>query len=245
MIELLRISLASPASESLPLLTSTPLRHQTPSASTRLTGCAKRPQPSHDVSDSHIPHLRILSILCQQDVALVHRDKKAGSLFRNQIAADCSLRLSPPQSCGDSFLPGIEDGFQPLAELFVQRRHLLRQIDEGTTTLYIFWPNGCRLDNADQSIDRVLAPVQRTQPVVLGEFCDDLLDDGISEIFLAIEMVVQRSLGDIGGSQNRIDAGIPESRSVDLPKTRLQQALPRALWITQSSLLIPTTEHTN
>src|SRR5215472_11270184 len=200
MIELLRISSASPASESLPLLNNTPLRHQTPSSSTRLTRCAKRPQPSHDVSDSHIPHFRILSILCQQGVALVHRDQKAGSFFWDQVAADCPLRLSPPQSCGNSFLPGIEDGLQPLAELFVQRRHLLRQIDEGTTALYIFWSNGCRLDNADQSIDRVLASLQRKQPVVLREFCDDLLDDGISEIFLAVEMVVKGSLGDISGS---------------------------------------------
>src|SRR5262249_8159020 len=124
-----------------PLLNNTPLRHQTPSSSTRLTRCAKRPQPSHDISDSHIPHLRILSIHCQQDVAFVHRHQKAGSLFRNQIAADCSLRLSPPQSCGNSLLTGNEDGLQPLAELFVQRRHLLRQIDEGTTAVYIFWTN--------------------------------------------------------------------------------------------------------
>src|SRR5215469_7436910 len=84
-------------------------------------------------------------------------------------------------------------------------------------------------------------PLERTQPVVLGEFCDDLLDDGISEIFLAIEMVVERSLGDIGGSQNRIDAGTPKSRSVDFPKTCLQQAFSRLLWITQSSLLISAT----
>src|SRR5215468_322736 len=78
-----------PASESLPLLNNTPLRPQVPSASTRLTRCAKRPQPSHDISDSHIPHPCILSILCQQDVALVHRDQKAGSFFWDQVAADC------------------------------------------------------------------------------------------------------------------------------------------------------------
>src|SRR5215470_1856290 len=141
MIELLRMSSVSPASESLPSPDNTPLRRQTPPASTRWTRCAKRPQPSHDISHSHIPHLRILRIFCQHNVALVHRDQKAGSLFWNQIAADCSLRLSPPQSCGNSFLPGIEDGLQPLAELFVQRRHLLRQIEEGTTALYILWPN--------------------------------------------------------------------------------------------------------
>src|SRR5215472_15123021 len=133
----------------------------------------------------------------------------------------------------------MEDGLQPLAELFVQSRHLLRQIDQGTTALYICWTNRCGLDNADQSVDRVLALLERTQPFVLGEFCDDLFDDGMAEIFLAIEMVVERSLGDIGGSQNGIDAGTLESRSVDLAKTRSQQAFPGALWIAQSSLLIP------
>src|SRR5262249_18159842 len=54
---------------SLPLFNNTALRHQTSSSSTPLPRWTKRPQPSHDVSDSHIPHLRILSILCQQDVA--------------------------------------------------------------------------------------------------------------------------------------------------------------------------------
>jgi hypothetical protein len=140
-------------------------------------------------------------------------------------------------------LPGTEDGFQSLTELFVELRHLLRQIDQGTTALYIFWPSWYCPYNADQSIDwgLVLTPVQRKQPPVTGELCDDLFNDGMSEIFLALKVVVERSFGDIGGSQNRIDAGALEPRSVDLPKTRLQQAFPRPLWITQPSLLSSTT----
>ena len=54
---------------------------------------------------------------------------------------------------------------------------------------------------------------------------------------LALEMVIERSFGHVGGIQNRIDAGTLESRSVDLLKTRFQQAFPRALWITGPSLL--------
>src|SRR5262245_57957206 len=101
----------------------------------------KSPEPLHNISDSHIPHFRILSILCQQDVALVHRDEKAGSLFWNQVAADRPLRLSSPQSRGNAVVPVVEDPLQSLAESFIQRRHLLRQIDQGTTTLHVLWPN--------------------------------------------------------------------------------------------------------
>src|SRR5579872_3255984 len=216
------------------------MRHQTAPtcAFTRPERRAQRPQPGHDIFNSHIPHLCILSILCQQGVALVHRNQKAGSFFRNQVAADGSLRLAPPQGYGNSFLPFMEDPLQSLAESFVQRRHLLRQIDQGTTTVYVFPPNRCSLDNASQSTDRVLTLPQRPQPLVLREFCDDLFDDGISQSFLAVEMVVERSLGDIGGGQNRIDAGALESRPVDLLESRSHQAFPCTLWITQSALSV-------
>src|ERR1700677_3460526 len=105
------------------------------SASSAVARRAKRAQPTHNISDSHIPHLRILSILCQHFVAFDHRDQKARSLFRNQVAADCSLRLPPPQSHRNTVLPGLEDSLQTLAELFVELRHLLCQIDQGTAGL--------------------------------------------------------------------------------------------------------------
>src|SRR5580704_2999850 len=141
------------------------------SASTAVARRAKRAQPTHNIFDSHIPHLRILSVLCQHFVAFNHRHQEARSLFRNQVAADRSLILPPPQSHGDAFLPGMEDSLQPLAELFVELRHLLRQIDQRTTALYVSWPSWYRLYNADQSIDRVLvlALLQRKQPAVVGE----------------------------------------------------------------------------
>src|SRR5262249_61997208 len=59
---------------------------------------AKRVQPTHNISDSYIPHLRILSILCQHFVAFDHRDQKPGGLFRNQVAAADTFELSPPSS---------------------------------------------------------------------------------------------------------------------------------------------------
>src|SRR6516225_1525131 len=117
---------------------------------------SKRTQPAPDIFDPHIPNLRVLSVLCQHFVALDHRDQKARSLFRNQVAADCSGILPLSQSGGNAFLPGLEDSLQSLPKLFVEQRHLLRQIGQGATALYIPWPRGYRLYDADQSINRVL-----------------------------------------------------------------------------------------
>src|SRR5215471_21714907 len=128
----------------------------TRSAPLTVTRRAKRPQPLHDIADSCFPDLHILGILRQHFVAFDQRDQKARSLFRNQVAAHCSFRLSSPQSHGNAFLPGAEDSLQALAELFVERRHLLGQIDQRTTALDVSWPSWYRLYNADQSIDRVL-----------------------------------------------------------------------------------------
>jgi hypothetical protein len=61
--------------------------------------------------------------------------------------------LSLSQSGGNAFLPSLEDSLPSLSELFVELRHLLRQIDQGTTALYIPWPSGYRLYDADQSIN--------------------------------------------------------------------------------------------
>ena len=58
---------------------------------------------------------------------------------------------------------------------------------------------------------------------------DDLIDDGVSQGFLALEVVVQCALGDPGYFQNGVQAGTLETRSVNLTECRLQQALPRAL----------------
>src|SRR6202035_2279216 len=80
---------------------------------------SKRIQPAHDILDPHIPHLRVLSVLCQHFVAFNHRDQKARSLFRNQVAADCSRILPLSQSGGNAFLPCLEDSLQSPSELFV------------------------------------------------------------------------------------------------------------------------------
>ena len=60
--------------------------------------------------------------------------------------------------------------------------------------------------------------------------------NGISQSLLAFEMVVERSLGEVGCGQNCIDPGTLEAVSVNLPKSRLQQVFSRALRITQPSL---------
>src|SRR5580692_3297681 len=115
---------------------------------------SKRIQPAHDIFGPYIPYLRVLSVLCQHFIAFDHGDQKARGLFRYHVAADCSRILSLSQSGGNAFLPGFEDGLQALSKLFVELRHLLRQIDEGAAALYIHGPSGNRLNDADQSIDR-------------------------------------------------------------------------------------------
>ena len=121
------------------------------------------------------------------------------------------MGLPLPQKRSNSFLPGKEDSLQSLAELLVQRRHLLCQIEQRTTGSNVLGPNWYPPDNADQNVDGLPVAKQRTQPTVVDKFCDDLVDDGISKGFLALEVVIERSLGDIGGGENCIDAGILEA----------------------------------
>ncbi len=102
---------------------------------------AKRIQPAHNISDSDSPHLRVLSILSQHFVAFDHRDQKARSLLRIQVAADYSLRLPPAQRYGNSLLPATKYPLQSPSELFIELRHLLRQIDERTSAVYVSRPS--------------------------------------------------------------------------------------------------------
>ena len=41
-----------------------------------------------------------------------------------------------------------------------------------------------------------------TEPPIVGKFCDFLFDDGISQGFLTVEVVIERSLGDFAGGEN-------------------------------------------
>src|SRR5580704_17236328 len=166
----------------------------------------KRPQPSHDISDSRFPHLRILSILCYRGVALDRRDQKAGSLVWIHVAANCSSGLPLPQKRCNTFLPVQEYPFQSLAELLVQRRHLLCQKEQRTTGANVLGPSWYPPDNADQDVDSFPLAPHRTQPPVARKFCDFLFDNGIAQGLLALEVVVERSLGDVGGGENCIDA---------------------------------------
>src|SRR5215469_7506732 len=198
-----------------------------------------------------MPHLRILGILCQHFVTFDQRDQKARSFLGNQVAADRPQRLPPPQRSGNCFLQVTEDPFQSLAELFVEPGHFLRQINQRTTVPYVFRPSWYRLHNTDQRIDwvLVLAPLQRKQPPVGCNSSDDLFDNGVSQSFLAFEMVVERSFRDVGGRQNCIYPRALEAHSVNLSKSRLQQALsrpPSVAWpggSTSSILLLY--KHTN
>jgi hypothetical protein len=72
-------------------------------------------------------------------------------------------------------------------------------------------PNWRPPDNADQNVDGLPVAEHRTQPPVVDKFCHDLFDDGISQGFLALEVVIVRSLGDVGGDENCIDAGTLEA----------------------------------
>src|SRR5579863_1362483 len=147
-------SLVSSESESLRWFDRMLLQERPP-ATSRSPRRAQRFQPPHDIPGSHIPHLRILSILCQRGVALDHRNQKTGSLVRIQITANGSLGLSSAQKRGDSVLPRKEQPFKSLAELFVQRRHLLRHIEQRTTFSNVRRPSWQPPDNAHQNVDGI------------------------------------------------------------------------------------------
>ena len=55
----------------------------------------------------------------------------------------------------------------------------------------------------------------------------------MAQSFLALEVVVERSFGDVSGGENSLDPGALEPLSVNLAKRCLQQALPGALRIAQ------------
>src|SRR3984893_5502020 len=102
---------------------------------------AQGPQPVHDVSDPRFHDFRILSILCQRAVTFDHRNQKSSCLSRFQVAADPSMLLSISHSSGNAFLPVTKYSCEPFAESFMKRRHLLRQIEQGTATPYGLGPN--------------------------------------------------------------------------------------------------------
>nr|WP_263349796.1 hypothetical protein [Acidicapsa acidisoli] len=152
-----------------------------------------------------------MSILRQRGVTLDHGDQKTGTFLWIQVAANCSLGLSSSQERSYSFLPGKENPFQTLAELLVHRRHFRRQIEQWTTGSNVFGPNRHTPDNANQDVNWLSSAKQRAQPPVANNLCDDFVDDGISKSFFAIEVMIERSLGDIGGGENCIDAGTLEA----------------------------------
>ena len=108
--------MAFPKLKSLPSPDNTLLRHLS-SAFWRLTRRAKRPQPPHNVSNSHFPHFGVLSILRQRGVTLDHGDQETGTFLCIQVAANCSFGLSSSQERSYSILPGKENPLQALAEL--------------------------------------------------------------------------------------------------------------------------------
>src|ERR1700758_5377499 len=71
----------------------------------------------------------------------------------------------------------------------------------------------------------------------------------MAQSFLALEVVVERSFGDVSGGEDSIDAGALEPVSVNLAKRCLQQALSRALRVAQlgrpALQLLRCQQHTN
>jgi hypothetical protein len=66
-------------------------------------------------------------------------------------------------------------------------------------------------DDANQDVNWLPAAKQRTQPIDANDLCDDFVDGCISKGFFAIEVMIERSLGDIGGFENCIDASTLEA----------------------------------
>jgi hypothetical protein len=78
-----------------------------------------------------------------------------------------------------------------------------------------------------------------------GFFLSPIIIDDDAQGFLGLEVIVERSLGDVGSGENCIDAGTLKAGSVDLSKGRLQQAFPCTLRITGLSLFLVSNQHTD
>jgi putative transposase len=75
-----------------------------PSAPLPIAGRSKRTQPAHDIFDPHIPHLRVLSVLCQHFVAkqLIHEmylapTRKAALAAYDQFISSYQIKF--PKAC--------------------------------------------------------------------------------------------------------------------------------------------------
>jgi hypothetical protein len=85
------------------------------------------------------------------------------------------------------------------------------QKEQRTTGANVLCPSWYPPDNADQNVDGFALATHGTQPPIVRKFCDLLFDDGISQGFLAVEVIIERSLGDVGGGENCIDASTLEA----------------------------------
>src|SRR5580698_10006469 len=103
------------------------------------------------------------------------------------VAANASVGLALSQNGGNGLPPGIEDYRQPLPESRVKRRHFLRQIVQLAAAPYIRRANGYALNSGDQSVDGILAVLERAHPLAVDVRGNDLFDDGVSQGFLAVE----------------------------------------------------------
>ena len=66
-------------------------------------------------------------------------------------------------------------------------------------------------DNADQNVDGFTLALHRMQPPVARKGCNLLFNHGIAQGFFALEVVIERALGDVGGGENCVDAGALEA----------------------------------
>ena len=90
---------------------------------------------------------------------------------------------------------------------------------------------GSGLHNCDQGHDRVDGILQRPDPLLQGDSGDHFINDRVTQLLLAVEMVVERAFGDACSVDDRVDVAALESRFVDLAERGLEQAFAGALGI--------------
>ena len=129
---------------------------------------------------------------------------------------------------GYSPTPHGEDAVKTPPKAFVHRGEFLGQIVERAAQLAAFTHIlvAVAVENADDTVDRVLGAAERLEPVVGDHTVDQLINDCVAQFGLVGEVVVERALGDAGVGQDTIKARRTKSIAMDFLEGGLEHPLP-------------------
>ena len=177
-------------------------------------------------------------------MAFLARPKEPSTEATMKVAtlrASTSRRTEPSflpalERLGERFDPGLEDDGDAAAEALVERRHLLREVVERTAQLDLV-DQALVAELIGDDLEHHLDPGDRIAgvagewagPARKGEPPDHLVDDGVGEIGLVGEVVIERTLGDARVGQDGVEAGALIAVAMDLLERGGDEALARRL----------------